>query len=349
MRILINVPDLSLPGGVVALFRILKMEQYYINVSLFILHNSLPSIVRLPIKYIEFIFKILKVDLVHLNPSLNRKSFLRDALFAWLAILFSKKLIIYWHGWEENYEERIKGNVFLIFIAKHTFFKAHASIVLGSLFQKKLIVLGYKNKIYIETNTADNQYIETGIIKEVKENEPIRLLFISRLEIEKGIYIAIETLKILNREKSIYKLIVAGSGNEEKKIQQLAQENPDIEWAGLVDGLQKHNLLFSAHFMFFPTYYPEGLPLTLLEGIMYGLPLITRPVGGIPDIVVNGENGFLIKSLSPEEYAEKISHLVVNSDLFKQISTNNIKKSELFTPEKVRERIYNIYLNVLTT
>jgi len=101
--------------------------------------------------------------------------------------------------------------------------------------------------------------------------------------------------------------------------------------------------------MFIILLYQRRNAWTLLEGIMYGLPLITRPVGGIPDIVVNGENGFLIKSLSPEEYAEKISHLVVNSDLFKQISTNNIKKSELFTPEKVRERIYNIYLNVLTT
>ena len=201
MRILINVPDLKFTGGVVALFRILKLEQYYSNVSLFILHNKLPLVVRLPIKYFEFIFKLNKTDLVHLNPSLNRKSFLRDALFAWLAIIFSKKLVIYWHGWEENYEDRIKKSKFLKFIAKQTFFKADASIVLGSIFKNKLIDLGYKNKIYIETNTADNKFIESAITRVIKKDEQIRLIFISRLEIEKGIYIAIETLKILNRER----------------------------------------------------------------------------------------------------------------------------------------------------
>ena len=109
MRILINVPDLKFTGGVVALFRILKMEEYNSNISLFILHNSLPTLVRIPLKYFEFLFKIYKTDLVHLNPSLNRKSFLRDALFAWLTIIFSKKLTVYWHGWEENYEKKIKS------------------------------------------------------------------------------------------------------------------------------------------------------------------------------------------------------------------------------------------------
>jgi len=348
MRVLITVPDLKLPGGVTALYNILKMDIYYNNISIFIINSNLPLILRIPVKYILFVKVLRTVDIVHLNPSLNRKSFIRDSIFAWLTIFFSKKLVIYWHGWEENYEDRIKKSKFLKFIAKQTFFKADASIVLGSIFKNKLVDLGYKNKIYIETNTADNKFIESAITKDIKKDEQIRLIFISRLEIEKGIYIAIETLKILNREKNLFKLIIAGSGSEEKKIQRLAQENPDIEWMGLVDGLQKHNLLFSAQLMFFPTYYPEGLPLTLLEGMMYGLPLITRPVGGIPDIVTNEENGYLIESLSPEENAEKILLLVDNPILYSRISINNIKKSELFTPEKVRDRIYKIYLNTLS-
>ncbi|MEO8254341.1 MAG: hypothetical protein ABI554_08110, partial [Flavobacterium sp.] len=107
MKVLITVPDLKKIGGVTALFNILKMEQHFENVSLFILNSTLPTILRIPLKYIDFIIKLKGIDVVHLNPSLNKKSFLRDAGFAWLTMLFSRKLIVYWHGWEEEYEEKI--------------------------------------------------------------------------------------------------------------------------------------------------------------------------------------------------------------------------------------------------
>lgn len=343
MRILINVPDLKRAGGVASLFNILKMEQVYPNVSLFILHNKLPSIIRIPVKYIEFVFKLFRNDIVHLNPSLDRKSFLRDALFAWLTILFSKKLIVYWHGWEDTFEEKITNKLFIREIARHTFFKANSTIVLGILFERKLRALGYKHKIYVETNTAENKYIGECNPRNINENKEIRLLFLSRLEVEKGIYIAIQTLKLLNQQTKRYKLVVAGSGTEEKNIRQLALENEDIEWVGYVDGIKKHELLASSHVIFFPSYYPEGLPLTLLEGMMYGLPIVSRPVGGIPDILENEVNGFLIESLLPEENAMKIKELSENAILYNQISSNNIKKSKIFEPQIVRERIYVIY------
>lgn len=345
MQILINVPDLKKPGGVAALFNILKMEQVYPNISLFILHNKLPSIIRIPTKYVEFVFKLFNTDMVHLNPSLDRKSFLRDALFAWISIVFSKKLIIYWHGWEETFEEKIRNNIFLSCIAKHTFFKAQSTIVLGTLFERKLRALGYKNKIYIETNTAENKYIGECRPKNIRENEQLRLLFLSRLEVEKGIYIAIQTLKLLNRQKKRFKLVVAGSGTEEENIKLLASVNQDIEWAGYVTDKSKHNLLSSSQLMLFPSYYPEGMPLTIIEGMMYGMPIISRPVGGIPDIIKNEENGYLIEGLDPEEFANKISKIVNIPNIYLRMSENNIETSKSFLPEIVRERIYSYYKN----
>ena len=138
-----------MPGGVAALFNILKMEQYYPNVSILILHNQLPTFLRIPLKYFQFIFKLYKTDIVHLNPSLTKKSFYRDAIFAWLTLLFSKKLVVYWHGWQNDFEEEIKNNRILMFVAKRTFLKSNMSIVLGRIFENKLRLLGYKNLIII--------------------------------------------------------------------------------------------------------------------------------------------------------------------------------------------------------
>ena len=345
MRILINVPDLKLPGGVVALFNILKMDQYYPNISLFVIHNKLFSFLRIPYKYFSFSLNLFHTDVVHLNPSLDRKSFLRDSVFAWISILSSKKLIVYWHGWDEDFEKEIKSSKFLNYIAKHTFLRAQATIVLGKLFESKLRSFGYQNKVYIETNTAESKHFGEMKPKTIEPDQTVRLLFLSRLEIGKGIYIAIETLKLLNQQITRFKVVVAGSGSEEKNIKELALKNKDIEWVGNVIEESKHRLLDSSHLMFLPSF-SEGLPLTLLEGMMYGMPVVSRPVGGIPDIVKNGENGFLITSLSPKENASKILEIVESPGLYETMSINNINKSKLFEPQIVRKRIYSYYEEV---
>ena len=197
MKILINVPNLTRSGGVATLFNVLKMEQYNPNISLFCLHNKQWKILRILTKYIVFAFRLNTIDLVHINPSLTKKSFLRDSVFAWITILFSKKLIVYWHGWEEKYEHKIIANKLLFWIAKNSFLKAKTTIVLGTVFKNKLRLMGYKNNIVIETNTAEDKFIENQQTKRIDNFLPIRLLFISRLESAKGVYIAIETLKIL--------------------------------------------------------------------------------------------------------------------------------------------------------
>ena len=342
-KILINIPDLSKPGGVSGLYNILNMEQYFPNVSLFCIHGKLPTILRIPIKYLQFGIKLRSVNTVHLNPSLNKKSFLRDALFAWITLIFSRKLIVYWHGWDNKYETKIRCNLVLGLIAKKSLLKAQTSIVLGTVFKEKLRDMGCKGTVHIETNTAEDKYLTTKSPKKIRQDDEIRLLFLSRLEKAKGIYIAIQTLKILNRSSNRYKLIIAGSGSEEQSIIKIIAEDSNIEWAGYISGEVKHKLIATSHIMFFPSYYPEGLPLTLLEGMMYGLPIVSRPIGGIPDIIKNEENGFLLESINPDDFANKIKSMADKPNLYEQISINNIEKSQIFSPRKVRERLYKIY------
>ena len=342
MKVLITVPDLKKSGGVTALFNILKMEHYYENISLFVLSSSLPTMLRIPLKYIDFSVKLKGINMVHLNPSLNKKSFLRDAGFAWITILFSRKLVVYWHGWELEYEEKIKSSKFLRFINKQTFLKANTTIVLGTIFKDKLIDLGYKNEIIIETNSAENKFITERVPKLIPENEKIRLLFLSRLEFKKGVYIAINTLKILNKIENRFILTIAGSGKEEENVKNLISQNNEIEWAGYVANESKHILLDTSHVMILPSY-TEGLPLTLLEAMMYGLVIVSRPIGGIPDIIKNGENGCLTDSLLPVDYSKIIISLVNNQTQYNKMSQNNIEQSKVFEPQEVRERIYKIY------
>lgn len=343
-KILITVPDLSLTGGVTALYNSLKLNIKYNNVEYFEIHSDLPKIFRIPQKYLQFVIKIMTVDIVHINPSLDRKSFYRDSIFAILALLFLKKLIVYWHGWENSYELTVRNNIFKRLLFNISYRRSHATILLGTVFKEKYRSLGYKGKIYIETNAADDTYLRTSEAKDqIKIDSIINLLFLSRLEYTKGLYLAIDTLSILNSTELRYKLILAGSGSEEKKVEQIVTSREDIEFLGNISGELKHNALDQATIMFFPTFFPEGLPVTLIEALLYGLPVVTRPVGGIPDVIKNEVNGFLIESLDPLDFANAIQRLAVDKELYQSICENNKKQSVNYTPAKVRERLMKIY------
>lgn len=230
MKVLINVPKLSLPGGVTSLFNILQMDKYYDDIMYFEISNSLPKIISIPLKYIEFIITILRFDLIHLNPSFNKKSFVRDAIYALTTKLFKKKLIVYWHGWDNKFEDKVQSSTCLKILFNLSYKKANCSIVLGTIFKNKLINLGYTNKIVIETNTAENDFIDTEIIRSINNKKEIKLLFLSRIEEEKGIFTAIDTLMQLNRTQNSFKLYIAGSGSLENEIKKIAESEDNIVW-----------------------------------------------------------------------------------------------------------------------
>lgn len=79
----------------------------------------------------------------------------------------------------------------------------------------------------------------------------------------------------------------------------------------------------------FPTY-GEGMPVSLLEAMAFGFPVVTRPVGGIKDFFENGKHGFLTNSKDPEIFAELIEKFLKNDiflNLLAYIIINMIKKT----------------------
>jgi glycosyltransferase involved in cell wall biosynthesis len=72
--------------------------------------------------------------------------------------------------------------------------------------------------------------------------------------------------------------------------------------------------------------YSEGLPITILEAMATGLPIIASSVGSIPEVIQDGKNGFLIEAGDYKALAEKIKLLIRNKDLRQQMAINNVKK-----------------------
>ncbi len=360
MRVLITTPNLIFPGGVTNYYNVIRLNSIpgidYFNIHSNKINETIfEKIFRLFYKYLRFVMLIPRYDIIHVNPSLDKKSFLRDAGFILLGKLFNKKVIFFMHGWKDKFEEKIKNSIFLEIIFRISYARVNGIILSGSIFRDKLIALGMKEDMpyFIETMTANNRYIDQLDLEEKykKMEDAIQMGFVSRIVKEKGIYIAIDAFELLQQMTDInLKLIIAGDGQElEAAIAYVKKNNiKNIEFPGYVQDEIKHKVLSKIHICFFPTYYGEGIPSTILEGMLYGMPVVSRTHAGIPDQIEEGINGFLVESINAEDFVPILYNLVTHPEKIKEIGRRNYSKAiKKYTPKSIRLRLLNIYLEIL--
>jgi glycosyltransferase involved in cell wall biosynthesis len=361
MKILITTPNLRFPGGVTNYYSLVGVDSVpgvdYFNVhfNTFTHHESkVGKIFRLLYKYFEFIIKLPRYDVVHVNPSLDMNSFLRDAVFIFLGKFFGKKVIFFMHGWQDLFAERVKNSVLLRAIFRNSYARVNGVILSGTIFRDKLIGLGMKEDVpfFLETMTADSRYIEQLNLEKKyrKMKDTVKLGFVSRIEKEKGVYIAIDAFEQLQQmTKKKLKLYIAGDGQELGDAMTYVKKNniKNVEFPGYIKDERKHCVLSDIHICFFPTYFGEGIPSTILEGMLYGMPIVSRINAGIPDQVEEGVNGFLLESKNAQDFVPILYDLVTHPEKIEEIGQRNyLKAREKYTSENIRMRLLNIYREV---
>ena len=127
------------------------------------------------------------------------------------------------------------------------------------------------------------------------------------------------------------------------------RELDNVEFLGFVKGEKKKQLLLDSDIFILPTYYYyEGLPISILEAMATGLPIITTRHGGIPGIIEEGINGFFVPPGNPEMIAETIEKLYFHPHLQAKIAEENIKKAlNNFKKEHYEKSLLEIFNKVL--
>lgn len=101
--------------------------------------------------------------------------------------------------------------------------------------------------------------------------------------------------------------------------------------------------------LYLNTSIHEGIPMTILEALARGIPVIAPNVGGISEIITNGVEGFLIEGRNPSDFAEKCLLLHGNRQLRKQMSQAARNRAEqAFSAEQMAERYYRLYREIQT-
>ena len=158
-KILILVPHLSSIGGVQNYFRTLQLEMdgniRYFTVNKLHQQSRVVKAFRVLYFYCLFIYRLVKEghQLVHVNPSIEYKSFYRESIFILISKVLNRKTLIFFRGWREEFEDQIRKSSLKSYLFRISYGRADKFIVLSELFKAKLIELGVPQKaeFFLET------------------------------------------------------------------------------------------------------------------------------------------------------------------------------------------------------
>lgn len=210
------------------------------------------------------------------------------------------------------------------------------------------------------TNFAKELYSSAGLPREkiaVKPNfvhdlrsywrEPEGFgIFIGRLGIEKGVETLLHALG--KNSRPLFKLV--GDGPIKSMLEDLKKtlNLENAEFCGFKPKEDTLSMLGRASFFVLPSICYEGFPMVVLEAMSLGKPVITTNLGGLPEIVKDGYNGFLVPAGDIDALAEKIEILTQDRGLCDRLGQNARREYESkYTPEKNYEMLMGIYEKVI--
>jgi len=159
--------------------------------------------------------------------------------------------------------------------------------------------------------------------KKLKEREDL-IGYIGGLHEWKGVLDFVEAIPIVLSLRRGIRFLVGGDGplldGIGKRVRELGIEN-EVKVVGWIPHDEIPHYLNDLRLLVLPSY-TEGLPNIMLEAMACGTPVLATPIGAIPDVIKEGENGFQLRSNEPEDIAETIVELSGRPELLEKVSIN---------------------------
>lgn len=341
MKALIVATSAKMKGGIPAVINAYRNTKYWEQYNCFWLSTHIDRSITFKLLYFirsffVFIFIAPFYDIIHIHlseiPSAKRKFF-----YFIIGKLYGKKIVTHFHAFSSETTIFSKYQFLYRFIFKNS----SKTIVLSNQWKKWLhqSMEIEDCKVVVLFNPCPTINLESGIEK------THTILFAGTLTRRKGYQDLINAFYQISQKKPDWKLIFAGNGEiEEGKSMaiELGLEN-SVEFPGWISGAEKSMKFQQASIFCLPSY-AEGFPMAILDAFSYGLPVVTTPVGGIPDVIVNGKEGFLFSPGDIVDLEEKLMELIDSKSLRDKYSESSFNLSRtVFSPAVLSEELINIY------
>lgn len=283
----------------------------------------------------EFIMYLPFCKIVHIHMS-EPISAIRKIFFLALSKFFNKKVIVHFHAFSPD--TTINGKHRNVY--RYLFRKADRVIVLSQLWKKYVndtFDLGDKVQVIYNPCTTDilpEKYAKQNFI-----------LYAGTVNARKGYADMIKAFAEIASKYPDWKLIFAGNGEIEngKKLAKDLNIESQVKFLGWINGKEKDKAFKEASIFCLPSY-AEGFPMAVLDAWAYGLPVITTPVGGIPDIAKDGDNLLLFNPGNIQQLSTQMEKLIENEKLRSHIIQESIKLSQTtFNINTINKQIGMLY------
>lgn len=270
-----------------------------------------------------FYFIFCRPQKVHIHMS-YKGSFYRAYTIHKLCLTFKVKDIIHLHGseFQKWYNESNMKNKEKI---RKLLRECYVLIALGKEWKNIISNIEPKTNIVVINNTIT---IPNQITK--WNDNKFSIIFLGVLIKRKGVEDLLEAIKLIKSKttKRKYKIIIAGTGEEENRLKEKCKEleiSNFVEFLGWINKEQKEKLLKENQLLVLPSYN-EGLPMAVLEAISYGIPVLSTRVGDVEEAVISEKNGYLIRKGNIKELSEYLYNFInMNKEEWKKMSEESRK------------------------
>ena len=340
-RVLVVATSSKTRGGITAVINSYKTTKFWsefncVWVETHIDKTAIDKIIYFFRSLFKFILLLPTASLVHVHLSAPTSA-KRKYPYLILAKFFKIPIIVHFHAFSA--ESTIDKNYSKLY--NRVFNMADNIIVLSESWRKGLI-----NELKIDKNKIDvlyNPCQQIALKNNIQKTNTI--LYAGTIESRKGykdLIIAFATIAEIHPQ---WKLVFAGNGEINEGIalaKKLHIEN-QVVFEGWVAGGEKERLFREANIFCLPSY-AEGFPMAVLDAWSYGLPVITTPVGGIPDVAKDGKNMLLFNPGDTKTLSEKLLEMISDKSLSDTISNASVKFSQNeFSLDSITYQLNTIY------
>jgi glycosyltransferase involved in cell wall biosynthesis len=291
---------------------------------------------------------ILKpTDVIHIHVS-DRGSLIRKSIVALIGFSFGKPVVMHTHGgpFPVTYAGLPKAaQKFLNWL----FGKCSGFIVLSQGWKDFYVQTCHLNpqKVWVLINPTE---IPATIPDRVDREGVVTLFYCGRISQQKGAFDMIRAFAQLPPQNlNSAHLIIAGDvGIEEgKQLVESLNLTTSVSFPGWVNADDREKLLAKSDIFLLPSYH-EGMPMGVLEAMSWGLPVITTPVGGIPEVISDRENGLLINPGDIDALSEAMKDTIADRNLRLSLGQNARKSVQKFDIKNYWHNLSKIFLSVMS-
>ncbi len=297
------------------------------------------------------IIKKHQIQLIHAEGRLFPITF-TTALFN--KLIYKRPIYLTIQGRLEIGFSGLIENLFDKIITKNLYQKFKKIICVSESLKKRLITFKIKpEKLIVIPNGVDltvfsrnktSKYLDQ-YLKDKKNFK--KIVFVGRLDTQKGVEYLIKAIPYVIKEVKKVHFFILGNGNLEAQLKKLAKSlkiSSHLTFLNMIPLEKMPDFYSSADIFCLPSIH-EGFPLSIAEALSIGLIIVASSTEGIPEAIIEGKNGFLVKPKNVDLLSKKlIKALMLSNEEIIEIENNNVKlANDKYSWDKITQQILEVY------